>query len=57
MIIYNKQLLLRITEQQNQAIDNLLNEYDRTTFPSKSELIRHLLNLGLEATYNKMENK
>ena len=49
MIIYNKQLLLRITEQQNQAIDTLLNEYDRTTFPSKSELIRHLLNLGLEA--------
>jgi hypothetical protein len=46
--MFNKQILIRVTEDQNSQIDHLLNTFDRQTYPTKADLIRRLLTLGLE---------
>lgn len=43
----SKQILVRLSQEQNNSIELLLEQFDRKTYPTKSDLIRKLLEVGV----------
>ena len=54
---YTQLLAVKITESMDATIDSLLDQFTRTEYPTKSDLVRTLLEIGLSTEWKKITKK
>jgi hypothetical protein len=50
-------IAFKVDEQTKLAIVNLLNQYSRDTYPTTSDLLRDLLEIGLKRHWDKLNRE
>lgn len=54
---YTQIVAFKVDEATERAIVNLLDQYDRETYPTRSDLLRALLEAGLKKHWNKINRE